>query len=71
MALGLTQPLIEMSTRIYFSGVKCCKRVRLTASSLSKPTLGNMEFSMSHNPIGFHSLLQGEHYFLTFEELVE
>jgi hypothetical protein len=55
MALGLTQPLREMSTR-NLSGVK--------TDSLTAICLEDVTASMSHNPMGLHGLLQGQLYLL-------
>jgi hypothetical protein len=59
MALGLTQPLMEMSTRNIPGGVKggqpACKADNLTA--FCKPTLENVGASTSHNLIGLYGLL--------------
>jgi hypothetical protein len=53
MALGSTQPLTEMSTRILRAG----KADNLTAS-VSRLSGQNVGASTSHNPMGLHSLLQ-------------
>jgi hypothetical protein len=60
MALGSTQPLTEMSTR-YLPGVKGGWHVGLTTlpPSVSQLSRQNVGASTSHNPMGFHSLLQG------------
>jgi hypothetical protein len=60
MALGLTQPLTEMSTRNLAGWVKGGRPVRPTTlppyvSRLSRENVGT---SMSHNPMGLHGLLQ-------------
>jgi hypothetical protein len=61
MALGLTQPLTEMSTR-NLPG----RSVRLTnlLSSVSRLCRENVGASTSHNHTGFHSLLQRQLYLL-------
>jgi hypothetical protein len=57
MTLGSTQPLTEMSTRNLPGG----QRVKLTTSppSVHRLSRESMVVSMSHNPMGFHGLLQG------------
>jgi hypothetical protein len=54
MALGLTQPLTEMSTRDISWGVKDGQRVRLTTSQLSERRLskkcGNLKISQASRP---------------------
>jgi hypothetical protein len=63
MALGSTQPLTEMGTRI-FLGVKGGRRVRLTSPpSVSRMSRENVGASTSHNPMGLHGLLQGNFTF--------
>jgi hypothetical protein len=61
MALGLTQPLTEMSTRNLSGGVKGGRCLRLTTlrPSVSRLSRENVGASMSHNPMGLHDLLQG------------
>jgi hypothetical protein len=56
MALGSTQPLTEMSTRV----VKGGRRVGLTTlpPSVSQLSRQNVGTSTSHNPMGLHNLLQ-------------
>jgi hypothetical protein len=56
MTLGLTQPLIEMSTRNRPGGKG---RMVLKADNLTGDCLENVWASTSHNPMGLHSLLQG------------
>jgi hypothetical protein len=56
MALGSTQPLIEMSTR-NLPGVKL--RLERKADNLTAICVENMGASTSHNPMGLHDLLQG------------
>jgi hypothetical protein len=62
MALGSTQPLTEMTNRNIFPGVKDDRPERktdnLTAIS-EQPVYKNVGASTSHNPMGFHGLLQG------------
>jgi hypothetical protein len=59
MALGLTQPLTEMSTRNLPWG-KGGQHVGLTTlpPSVSRLSRQNVGASTSHNPMGFHGLLQ-------------
>jgi hypothetical protein len=59
MALGLTQPLTEISTRNLSGGVKGGQYLRLTTSLPSVSHLDNVRPLTSHNPVGLHSLLQG------------
>jgi hypothetical protein len=62
MALGLTQPLTEMSLGIFLGwggGVKSGRRVTTLQPSLSRLPIENVGASTSHNPMGFHGLLQG------------
>jgi hypothetical protein len=64
MALRLTQPLTEMSTR-YLPWVKSDRRVWLQPHChLWADCLENVGSSMSHSPIGLHGLLQGLLYFM-------
>jgi hypothetical protein len=56
MALGLTQPLTEMSTR-NLPGVK--GRPAREADNLTAICLENVGALTSHNPVGLHGLLQG------------
>jgi hypothetical protein len=60
MALGLTQPLTEMSTRNLPGGKErpALKADNLTAF-LWADCLKNVEASKSHKPLGLHGLLQG------------
>jgi hypothetical protein len=58
MALESTQPLTEMS-----KGLPVRKTDNLTAN-LWADCLENVRASMSHNPIGFHGLLQGQLYLI-------
>jgi hypothetical protein len=59
MALGLTQPLTEMSTR-YLPGGKGTWRLKLTTSPPSvSDFLENMWALTSHNPMRLDGLLQG------------
>jgi hypothetical protein len=56
MALGSTQPLTEISTRI-FLGVKSGRRVGLTILPPSVNRMSkNVRTSTSHNPKGLHGL---------------
>jgi hypothetical protein len=58
MALGLTQPLTEMSTRNLLGGKG---RLALKADNLttiSEPIVQKMWESRCHNPMGLNSLLQ-------------
>jgi hypothetical protein len=60
MALGLTQPLAEMSTRNIPGGKRrpACKVDNLTG--MRKPIVWKfVGASMFHNPMGLHDLLQG------------
>jgi hypothetical protein len=61
MALGSTQPLTEMSTRNLPGGKgRPIGTLRLTSPpSLSRFSRENVAASTSHNPMGFHDLLQG------------
>jgi hypothetical protein len=56
MALGSTQPLIEMSTRNLPGGKG---RLAHRADNLTAICLENVGASTSHNPTGLHGLLQG------------
>jgi hypothetical protein len=56
MALGLTQPLIEMSTRNLPGGKG---RPVLKADNLTTDCLENVGASTSHNRMGLHGVLQG------------
>jgi hypothetical protein len=62
--LGSTQPLTDMSTKI-FLGVKGGRRIRLTTwpPSVSWLSRENVGASTSHNPVGRHGLSEGELYF--------
>jgi hypothetical protein len=59
IALGSTQPIIEMSTRNLpgDKGRPACKAENLT-TNLWTDCLENVGASMSHNPMGFRGLLQ-------------
>jgi hypothetical protein len=59
MALGSTQPLMEMSG--IFLGVKGGRRLRLTnlPPSVSRVSRENVRASTSDNPMGLKGLLQG------------
>jgi hypothetical protein len=59
MALGSIQPLTEMITRNLPGGVKCGRSVGWPQRHLLADFLKDMEASASHNPRGFHVLLQG------------
>jgi hypothetical protein len=63
MALGLTQPLTEMSTRDLPGGIEA-QRVRLTTSppSVTADCVENVGASTYHNPMGLHGLLQRQFY---------
>jgi hypothetical protein len=64
MALGSTQPLIEMSTRD-LPGGKRGRSVRLQPyRHRSADCLENVGASTSHNPMGLHGLLQDSFTFL-------
>jgi hypothetical protein len=58
MALGSTQPLAEMSTRKLpgDKGRPVHKADNFT--TIYEPAVLNAAVSMSHNPMGLHSLLQ-------------
>jgi hypothetical protein len=60
MALGLTQPLTEMSTR-NLPGGKGGRRVMLTTlpPSVSRLSTENVAASTPNNPMGLHGLLTG------------
>jgi hypothetical protein len=61
MALRLTQPLTEMSTR-NLPGVKDGQSVReaVSLTAICEPIVKKMlGTSTSHNPMGLHGLLQG------------
>jgi hypothetical protein len=59
--LGLTQPLTEMSTKIFFWGTEFGWPIRLTTlpTSVSRDGLEGVDSSTSHNPIGLYGLLRG------------
>jgi hypothetical protein len=61
MALGLTEPLTEMSTRKCFWVVKCSQRTRLTTlpASVSQWFRQCRILNISRNSIGLHGLLWG------------
>jgi hypothetical protein len=59
MSLGFTQPLTEMRTRRSLWQVKRGRRVRQPNRHLRADCLRNVRSLTSHNPIGFHGLLQG------------
>jgi hypothetical protein len=62
-ALGLTQPLTEMSTR-NFPGLKSRRCVRLTTLPPSVSRMSeNMGASTSHNPKGLHDLYRDNYLF--------
>jgi len=64
MALGLTQPLTEISTRNISCEVKAAAGGRLTTLTLSySDCLENLRFSASWNPQG---LSRHYHYFYIF-----
>jgi hypothetical protein len=66
MAPGSTKPLTERSTRKEYQdsswGVKGGRRIRLTTlpPSVSRLSRESVGASTSHNPMGLHSLLQGQ-----------
>jgi hypothetical protein len=65
MPLGSTQPLTEKNEYQESSWrVKGGRRVRLTTlpPSVSQLSRENVGASTSHNPMGLHGLLQGQHY---------
>jgi hypothetical protein len=64
MALGLTQPLTEMSTGNLPGGVKGGRRIRLATlpPSVSRLSRENVGASTSHSPMDLHGLLQWELY---------
>jgi hypothetical protein len=62
MALGFTQPLIEINTRKCSWEVERRRRVRLTTSPPSVSRFA-VESTTCHNPIGIHGLLLGQLYF--------
>jgi hypothetical protein len=60
MALGSTQPLTEMSSRNLPGGKGWQAHKADNPTTICEPTVyKNVEASMSHNPMGFHSLLEG------------
>jgi hypothetical protein len=68
MALWLTQPITEISTRNIpgGGGIKGGGRVRLTnvPPSVSRLCRENVRSSTYHNPMGLHGLLQGQLYLI-------
>jgi hypothetical protein len=65
MALGSTQPLTEMSTRIFLGGKGRPARGAGNLTAICEPIcLENVGASTSHNPMGLHGLLQGYIYVL-------
>jgi hypothetical protein len=58
LALGLIQPLTEMSTRIFLGGKERPLR-EADLSAICEQTLENVEASTSHYFMGLHGLLQG------------
>jgi hypothetical protein len=65
-ALRSTQPLTEMSTRIFVGVMGGRRRVRQPHSHLWAGCLENVETSASHNPVGIHSLLETKLYLFLF-----
>jgi hypothetical protein len=60
MALRLTQPLTEMSTRNLPGGKGCAARKADKLTAICEPIfLENVGASTSHNPMGHLDLLQG------------
>jgi hypothetical protein len=58
LALGLTQPLTEISTRNLPGGK--ARPVLKADYHQCKPSVWNMGALTSHNPVGLHCLLQGQ-----------
>jgi hypothetical protein len=56
MALGLTQPLTEISIKKMFLGSRA--RPALNTDIVTAACLDNVGSSTSHNPLGLHGLLQ-------------
>jgi hypothetical protein len=71
MALGSTQPLTEMSTRILQGGKgwPACKADNLSAI-YELIIYKIIEASMSHKPMGFHSLLQGQLHLSNYSYII-
>jgi hypothetical protein len=59
MALWLTQPLTEMSTRKLPGGKERPARRADNLAAICEPNVRNVGASTSHNPKGLHGLLQG------------
>jgi hypothetical protein len=60
MALGSTRPLTEMSTRNLLGGKgRLARKADNLRRHLLAECLENVGASSSHNPLGFHSPIQG------------
>jgi hypothetical protein len=59
MALGLTQPLTEMSTRNLPGGKGLPARRAVNLTVICELSRQNVGTSTSHNPMGLHGMLQG------------